>query len=196
MGAATEGAPSGKSESLPSTTVIIVAGQQHEDGSGNHRADDAPQPGEPGDEHKLYQRLKPQSVLDSNAGPLATSAEIQIAMKVDPGIYAEGISRPESPESKGLQHRAYSANHKGRKENPGQITLGLSAGNSDDRRRGGHGRHAGHDILEAMKQRCRMAWLLIRLIYDILVFPAPFGILVRRNVCPATTTAADLIAVF
>ena len=84
--------------------------------------------------------------------------------------YAKGIPGPESPESEGLQHRAYSANHKGRKENPGQITLGLSARHSNDRRCRSHCRHAGHDILESVEQRFRMAWPLVRLIEEVFVY--------------------------
>ena len=108
--------------------------------------------------------------LDSNAGPPANSAEIQMAMKAGCRTYAKGISRPESPESKGLQDTAYSADHQGRKEYPRQITLGLSARHSDDRHRGSHCRHAGHDTLESVDQRYRMAWPLIRLVEDVFVY--------------------------
>ena len=48
--------------------------------------------------------------------------------------------------------------------------MGLTARHGDDRRCGSHCCHSGHDTLEAMKQRRRMAWLLIRLIEEIFVY--------------------------
>ena len=48
--------------------------------------------------------------------------------------------------------------------------MGLSARHSDDRRRGSHCRHKGHNILESVEQRRRMVWPLIRLIEEVFVY--------------------------
>ena len=169
MGAATGGAPSGKSESLPSTTVIIVE-------ASNMRT----VPATNGLMTRRSQESREMNTncindeatirLDSNAGPPANSAEIQMAMKADAELMLREYPDPNLQNRKVLQDTAYTADHEGRKEYPGQITLRLSACHSDDRRRGSHCRHAGHDTLESMDQRYRMAWPLIRLIEDVFVY--------------------------
>ena len=82
MGDATEGAPSGKSESLPSTTVMIVE-------ASNMRT----VPATTGLMTRRSQESREMNTncindeatirLDSKAGPPANSAEIQMAMKTD-----------------------------------------------------------------------------------------------------------------
>ena len=85
MGAATGGAPSGKSESLPSTTVMIVE-------ASNMRT----VPATTGLMTRRSQESREMNTncindeatirLDSNAGPPASSAEIQMAMKANAEI--------------------------------------------------------------------------------------------------------------
>ena len=131
IGAATEGVPSSTSEGLLSTTVIIVEASSIRTvpatkGLMTRRSQES--------REMNTNCINDETTIrvDNKAGPPAKSAEIQMGMNADARSYTEGISRPESPESKSLQDTAYSTDHEGRKEYPGQITLGLSTRHSDN----------------------------------------------------------------
>ena len=85
--------------------------------------------------------------LDNNAGPPASSAEMQMAMKADAELTLREYPDPNRQNRKVCRIPPIPQTTRAEKKYPGQITLGLSARHSDDRRRGSHSRHAGHDIL-------------------------------------------------
>ena len=104
MGAAIEGAPSGKSERLLSTTVIIVE-------ASNMRT----VPATIGLMTRRSQESREMNTncindettirLDSNAGPPANSAEIQMAMKADPETTLMEYPDPNLQRRKGCKIR-------------------------------------------------------------------------------------------
>ena len=118
MGAAAGGTPSGESESLLSTTVMMV------DASNIRTV-----PATTGVMTRRSQESREMNAnwinadatirLDSNAGPARDQRGNTDGDEGGCSAHVQGIARTESPESNGLQDRTYSANHEDREEDPG-----------------------------------------------------------------------------
>ena len=144
------------------------ARQQHEDGAGDRRGDDAAQEGEPRDQHELKDRGN-----DDEARQHGGSARHQRAdgdRDVGGAVGdAQWIPRPESPDSEGQKDGAESTYRQGAEKDPRQVAFGLAACLNDDGGGGGHPRQPAHNALEALAKGHHGRRLFVWLVEDVVV---------------------------